>query len=415
MHLTEPERDILNGKHGAVLADVLREQVGVGEFFDAERFVEITNAHFMGDREVFGRAGLDYLRRLAAVGLRVRVPTTRNAQSVDLEQAHLLAQSAELIDGETETRPLLRNLGVSTVNTCIGYQSVYQPRFGEHVAWGDTGTVAYANSVLGARTNYEAGAAGLAAALTGRTPEYGYHLDTHRRANVRVRVTAPLEDVADWGALGGIIGERIRGYWNVPAVELVGRSGPLSDELKHFGASLASFGSMAMYHLVGTTPEAPTFEVANGGRAVVDEFEVSGDDIDAFMNRDMPDGGRVDLVVFSAPQLSFFEAKRIADRLEGREVADSVQLLVTTNGAVCEAMREEGHLSAITEAGGIVLRGTCWYVMDPAAQRAHFGWTNLVTNSAKLVNIIRAHGYAPALRRTDECLDAALTGKVAAR
>lgn len=415
MHLTAAERDILDGRHGAALAGVLQEQVGVGEFFGAERFVEITNAHFMGDREVFGQAGSEYLERLAAAGLRVRVPTTRNAQSVDLDQAHLLAQSAALVDGEAGTRPLLRSLGVSTVNTCIGYQSVYQPRFGEHVAWGDTGTVAYANSVLGARTNYESGAAGLAAALTGRTPEYGYHLDTHRRANVRVRVTAPLHDLADWGALGGIIGERTRGYWNVPAIELSHRGGPLPDELKHFGASLASFGSMAMYHVVGTTPEAPTFEAANGGRTVVDEFDVSGEDIEAFMNRDMPDGGPVDLVVFSAPQLSFFETTRIADRLQGREVADTVRLLVTTNDAVCAALHEQGHLSAITDAGGIVLRGTCWYVMDPAAQRDHFGWTSLVTNSAKLVNIIRAHGYAPALRRTDECLDAALTGTVVAR
>jgi predicted aconitase len=409
------ERDILDGRHGDVLADILREQVSVGEFFGAERFVEITNAHFMGDREVFGQAGTNYLQRLASAGVTVRVPTTRNAQSVDFEQAHLFAQSPELVDGEKETRTLLRRLGVSTVNTCIGYQSVYQPRLGEHVAWGDTGTVAYANSVLGARTNYESGAAGLAAALTGRTPEYGFHLDANRRANVRVRVTAALPDLADWGALGAVIGERCRGYWNVPAVELVDRPGPVADELKHFGASLASFGSMAMYHIVGTTPEAATFAQANGGRELVDEFEVTQDDIEAMFARDLPDGGDIDLVVFTAPQLSFFEIARIAKRLEGRKVADSVRLIITTNSLTCEALREEGHLDTIVAAGGIVLRGTCWYVMDPAAQREHFGWRSLATNSAKLVNIIRAHGYRPALRSTDECIDAALTGKVAGR
>ncbi|MGW3625279.1 aconitase X [Streptomyces sp. NPDC000880] len=415
MHITSSEREMLDGRYGDALADILREQVSVGEFFGAERFVEITNAHFMGDREVFGQAGTNYLQRLASAEVKVRVPTTRNAQSVDFEQAHLFAQSPELVDGEKETRTLLRSLGVSTVNTCIGYQSVYQPRLGEHVAWGDTGTVAYANSVLGARTNYESGAAGLAAALTGRTPEYGFHLDAHRRANVRVRVTAALPDLADWGALGAVIGERCRGYWNVPAVELVNRAGPVSDELKHFGASLASFGSMAMYHVVGTTPEASTFADANGGRELVDEFEVTQDDIDAMFARDLADGGDVDLVVFTAPQLSFFEIKRIAERLQGRKVADSVRLIITTNSLTCEALREQGHMDAIVEAGGIVLRGTCWYVMDPAAQREHFGWRSLATNSAKLVNIIRAHGYQPALRRTDECIDAALTGKVAGR
>lgn len=414
MRLTAAEQDILEGSRGPALAEVLGEQISVGEFFGAERFVEVTNAHFMGDREVFGQAGTDYLSKLADAGLTAQVPTTRNAQSVDFEQAHVLAQSPALIEGERQTRALLRRLGISTVNTCINYQSVYQPRKGEHVAWGDTGTVAYANSVLGARTNYESGAAGLAAALTGRTPEYGFHLDEHRRANVRVRVNASLSDFADWGALGGLIGERARGYWNVPAIELVHRGGPVSDELKHLGASLASFGSMAMYHVVGTTPEAPTFAAANGGRTIDDEFEISQDDIDAFMARDLPGGGEVDLVVFTAPQLSFFEIKRIAERLEGRRIADSVRLLITTNSMTCAAIRDQGHLDTIEAAGGTVLRGTCWYVMDPAAQREHFGWSTLATNSAKLVNIIRAHGYTPALRRTDECLDAALTGRVSA-
>src|SRR5579875_4156201 len=103
----------------------------------------------MGDWEIFGQAGYDYLRRLADGSLRVRVPTTRNAQSVDFEHAELFAQSCELVDGERLTRAVLARLGVSTLNTCIGYQTVYQPRFGEHVAWGDTGTVAQANSVFG--------------------------------------------------------------------------------------------------------------------------------------------------------------------------------------------------------------------------------------------------------------------------
>lgn len=413
MKLTEEEAAIINGDHGELLAEALREQVQVGEFFDAERLVPITNAHFMGDREVFGEAGQAYLQRLAGGGLHVRVPTTRNAQSVDFEYASLFAQSPELVDSEREIRLLLRQLGVSVLNTCIPYQSVYQPRFGESVAWGDTGTVAYANSVLGARTNYESGAAGLAAALTGRVPAYGFHLDTARRANVRVRVSADLRDLADWGALGAVVGERCRGYWNVPAIE-VDRS-PTRDELKHFGASLASFGSMAMYHVVGVTPEAATFQAANRGREVVDDFMVSHQDIEDMFSRDLREGGAVDLVVFTAPQLSFFEMKRVAEALEGRSVAANVRLIITTDGMQCKGLDEEGHLAAIRQAGGIVLQGTCWYVMDPAAQREHFGWQRLVTNSAKLVNIIRAHGYQPALRRFDDCIEAAITGSLSAR
>lgn len=414
MQLTDEEAGILAGDQGELLAEVLHEQVQVGEFFDAERFVPVTNAHFMGDREVFGEAGQAYLQRLASGGLRVRVPTTRNAQSVDFEHAHLFAQSSELVDNESEVRLLLRQLDISTVNTCIGYQSIYQPRFGENVAWGDTGTVAYANSALGARTNYESGAAGLAAALTGRTPAYGFHLDAMRRANVRVRLSAGMRDLADWGALGAVIGERCRGYWNVPVIEVADLA-PTSDELKHLGASLASFGSMAMYHVVGVTPEAPTFELANRGRELVDDFEVTERDLDEMFSRDLAEGGPVDLVVFTAPQLSFFEMKRIADALKGRTVADSVRLIITTNAMQCKALADEGHLATLRDAGAIVLQGTCWYIMDPAAQRAHYGWQRLVTNSAKLVNIIRAHGYQPALRRTDDCIEAAISGTLSAR
>ena len=53
-------------------------------------------------------------------------------------------------------------LGAYTLNTCVNYQIVSQARFGEHLAWGDTGTVIYANSVFGARSNFESGPAALA-------------------------------------------------------------------------------------------------------------------------------------------------------------------------------------------------------------------------------------------------------------
>ena len=91
--------------------------------------------------------------------------------------------------------------------SCIYYQTVYQPHLGEHVAWGDTGTVIYANSVFGARSNFESGPAALSAGITGRTPAYGFHLDEHRKGTFTVEVTATLDDLADWGAIGKLVGE----------------------------------------------------------------------------------------------------------------------------------------------------------------------------------------------------------------
>lgn len=410
MQLSDAEKSILAGSRGEIPARLLADQIKVGDFFGAERFVEVTNAHFMGDPEVFGDAGLDLLRQLQAAGSRVCIPTTRNSSCVDMEYADLLGQSPELVSAEAEVRSLLSEIGVMTTNTCIGYQSIYQPVLGEHVAWGDTGTVAYANAVLGARTNFESGTASLAAGLTGRTPCYGFHLDSHRRANVRVQVTAEMSDYADWGVLGAIVGEAYRGYWNVPVIEVV-ETRPASDQLKHLGAALASYGSMAMYHVVGITPEAPTMEQAMDGREVIGELTITDNDIDQYMaHRTFSDS--VDLVVFTAPQLSSLELKKLAELLDGKTVSENVRLIVTTNSTNYTIAQDLGYAQQIFDSGGLIFKGTCWYTMDPAAQRKRFGWRRLVTNSAKLANIIQAHGFTPVIRRTEHCIDAALSGRL---
>ena len=142
-------------------------------------------------------------------------------------------------------------------NTCINYQTILPPVRGEHLALGDTGVVIYSNSVMGARSNFEGGPSALAAGLTGRTPRYGYHLDAHRAGTMHFDVQHQPTDFADWGALGGIVGRAANSYWQVPVVTGI-RAVPSSDQLKHFGAALASFGSVALFHMPGVTPEAPT-------------------------------------------------------------------------------------------------------------------------------------------------------------
>src|SRR5262249_47514509 len=146
-------------------------------------------------------------------------------------------------------------LGVLMTNTCINYQTIMPPVIGEHVAYGDTGVVIYCNSVCGARSNFEGGPSALAAALTGRTPRYGYHLEARRRATLVIEVGWTPRDLNDWGALGGIVGRLAGDYWQVPALVGLERA-PTSDEMKHFGAALASYGSVALFHMAGITPEA---------------------------------------------------------------------------------------------------------------------------------------------------------------
>lgn len=396
-----PEEEQLLAQGGAV-AQALAEQISVGEFFGADRFVSITNAHFTGDPEVFGDAGREYLEQLIAGGATCRVPTTRNATCVDIEALDELAQSTELAQDDIVVRKLLTRLGSLAVNTCIGYQTVYQPQRGEHVAWGDTGTVAYANSVLGARTNYEAGPASLLAGITGRTPAYGFHLDEHRAARYLVTVDFVPTDYAHWGAIGAVVGTRYRGYDNVVAIEVPERATADTDDLKHLAAAVSSYGSMAMFHVIGATPEAPDLLTATQGKPLLDHSVLTREDLAEVMYTE--NDNAPDVTVFTAPQLSLFEISRIDTLMRGRRVRPGTTLIVTTNRMVGEEADRLGHTARLREAGVKVIHDTCWYLMDPAAQRKAFGWTTLSTNSAKLANIVRAHGYQPTIRTTAECI-----------
>ena len=415
---------MLRGERGDAVRDALAYQVRVGEFFGAERFVPVTNAHMMGDIEVMGDGGFEYLCATRAKRARCSVPTTTNARCVDFEFAARLGQDATEVDKERRLIDALREMNVLTTDTCINYQTLYQPHLGEHVAWGDTGTVIYANSVFGARTNFESGPAALAAGITGRTPEYGYHLAQHRRGTLVVRLEAALRDVADWGAVGKIVGEEHQSYYAVPVFTAGGGEEgdprlqafervPIADELKHLGCSLASYGSMAMFHMVGVTPEAPSLAAALGGNAPADEIAIDDAAIErVYAGYDLRDRS-ANLVVFSGPQLSLLEMKALSERFAGRTVHPGTQVFVTTSNGVKSAARRLGILQTLDAAGVVVLEGVCFYILQNLSQmRVRNGWTNLISNSAKIVNIIGAHRFNTILRRTADCVELACSGSL---
>src|SRR5215475_6146337 len=309
MRLNDEEQDMLAGKHGPVARIALQHQLKVGEFFGAEDFVPVTQAHIMADTESLGEAGVQWLEGLAAADpqARVRVPTITDPRGTDFAKASFLGQTTAMLDLERRAITAFEKLGVMMTDTCINYQTIQAPTRNEHVAFGDTGVVIYSNSVCGARSNFEGGPSALAAGLTARTPRYGFHLPAQRRATLHVRVECTPSSLNEWGALGGVIGRLAGHYWAVPAIEGIERP-PRSDELKHFGAAMASFGSVALFHLVGLTPEAGRLrEVAS---ADLPSHRVARDDIDALHHSYRADGqvdGQVDVVVFSAPQLSLYE------------------------------------------------------------------------------------------------------------
>ena len=253
--------------------------------------------------------------------------------------------------------------------------------------------------MCGARSNFEGGPSALAAGLTGRTPRYGFHRDAQREPTLRIRIDWQPQTLNDWGALGGVIGRLAGNYWAVPLAEGL-EGAPTSDQLKHFGAAMASFGSVAMFHLDGITPEARPARLALAHR--VGEAEVRA------LQGEYAQAGVVDVVVFSAPQLSLYELRALAALCDGRRFVKP--LLAVTSPQVKPDADRFGFTARIEAAGGHVLAGMCFYQSYAREMAEANGWSRLATNSAKLTNILGGYGYRPALMSMQACVDAACAG-----
>jgi predicted aconitase len=409
MKLSDEEEAMRAGASGPLAQWAIEHQIKVGEYLGARDFVPVTQAHVMADTESLGKAGVEWLERLAAQAKhapRLRVPTITDPRGTDFAAAHRLKQQPWMLELERRAIAAFEALGVLMTNTCINYQTIMAPVLGEHVAYGDTGVVIYCNSVCGARSNFEGGPSALSAGITGRTPRYGYHLPDRRLASLVVRVTYTPRELNEWGALGGIVGRLAGDYWQVPALIGLDRV-PSSDEMKHFGAALASYGSVALFHMLGITPEAQReSDVAIGdalpmhriGEAEIESFQAS-------YRREL---GRVDLVVFSAPQLSLIEMQELAELLDARHA--TIPLLAVTSPQVKPDADRLGLTARIEAAGGTVLSGMCFYQSYAREMAEANGWKRLATNSAKLVNIIGGYGYQPALLSMEACVEAACNG-----
>ena len=413
MKLNDEEQAMLNGEFGEPRRWAIEHMMQVGRFFDAADFVPVTQAHIMADTESLGEAGVEFLERMAAYPSserEVRIPMITDPRGIDFCHYKRLRQTDLMASLEQRAIDAFEAMGILMTNTCINYQTIMPPVRGEHLAFGDTGVVIYCNSVLGAYSNFEGGPSSLAAGLTGRTPRYGLHLDQNRRATRRFRVECQPQHLSDWGALGGIIGARSGSYWEVPVIEGI-ESQPGSDEMKHMGAAMASFGSVPLFHLVGITPEATTLEAVCEPSSLAAEV-ITTADFEAFFARYGGKGEKVDVVVFSAPQLSLLEMQSLADLLDGQKLHSNTSLLAVTSPVVAADARRMGIAERIEASGALVLEGMCFYQSYAREMGEANGWKRLMTNSVKLTNIIGGYGYEPTLSNMENCVASAIAGEV---
>jgi len=407
MNLNDEEKAMLAGEMGSARQWAIDHQIKVGNFFDATDMVPVSQAHMMADPESVGEAGVDFMEGMVRAEAKVCIPMITDPRGVDLNYYRPLGQTEDMATIERRFVAACESMGIMMTNTCVNYQTIMPPLLGDHVAYGDTGVVIYSNSVCGARSNFEGGPSALAAGLTGRTPRYGLHLDARRQATKRFTVSQQPQELTDWGVLGAVIGRLAGSYWEVPVIEGIEKV-PTSDEIKHFGAAMASYGSTPLFHIVGITPEAPTLDAVGGNS--LPSRKISDDDLQALRANFGTKGEKPDVVVFAAPQLSLVEMATVSRLVAGQSL--KLPMIVCTSPQVYADARRMGLIDTIENSGAKVLEGTCFYNQYAREIGEANGWVNLLSNSAKIVNILGGYGYRPALASMQDCVNAAIEGEI---
>ena len=404
---------MLAGEMGEAARWALEGQMRVGRFFDAANFVEVRQTQIMAGMEAMGEAGVALLDRLAALApadRRFRALAVTEQASVDRRVLKCLGHDLRLFEPQERVFELLERLGVVRTHGFVNFHSIVPPGFGESTAFGSTPVCIYANSAIGARCNFEGGPAALAAAFTGRVPRYGFHLDECRRGTHLFVIEDEPQAQSDWSIIGAIIGARLGSYSQVPVIDGAYRR-PDAAALTVLGAAIATFGSVAMFHMVGVTPEAPDREAPFDG-AAPEPVVIRRADIEAKYESYGGRRDKLDVVVFGEPQLHVREVGEIAERLAGKRIHSDTALLIFTSAEIKRQCDQAGVTGDIEAAGGLVATGMEFFEMEPREFTRTKGWKRLMTNSAKLCQIILNYGYAPVPAPIGRCVDSAIAGRV---
>ncbi len=405
MRLTPEEQAWLDGRAGEVTRLALDLVVRLGALFGAERLLPVTQAHV--DACLYTNdAGLEFAERLAALGARVRVPTTLNVTARDVRRWEAFRVPADWAEKSRRLEQAYQALGCLPTWTCAPYEQGLVPRFGEQVAWGESNAVAYVNTVIGARTNRYADFLDVACALTGRAPAFGLHLDEPRRGRVLVdlrELPATLRGHPScYPVLGYHVGARVGD--RVPVLDGVPRT-VRGVDLKAFCAAAASSGALALAHVVGVTPEAPTREAAFQGRPPEETLVPTLADLRRTRERLSPAPAEgVDLVKLGCPHLALAEAVEVAERVAGRRVRPGLEFWLSTSRAVAHQLAESGHLAALEAAGVRILTDTC----AMTTRIDGWGFGHMLTNSGKQAHYAAASGLAVTVAGLEDCIAVAL-------
>ena len=403
--LDDRDRAMLSGDAGEGAALAMRLVARLAGIAGASRLLDVTRAH-VDSCLYHGRAGLDFAERLVAGGARVSIPSTLNVGSLDLVHPGRVRLDDSTASAARRLMDAYEAMGCRPTWTCAPYQLADRPRRGEHVAWAESNAIVFANSVLGARTNRYGDFIDICAAITGRVPDSGLHTDEGRRATVVVRPDGVGERLVGADVLYPVLGHLIGRAAGREVVAIDGLpNGVTEDRLKALGAAAASSGAVAMFHVVGTTPEAPTLDAvtASSPREVV----VAPRDLRAARDElaPVPEGAELAAVSVGTPHASIAELRRLAELVA--EARPLVPLYVSTGRAQLAGVGEVA--SALAHAGVIVVTDTCTYITPVLGDVRG----PVMTDSGKWAWYAPSNlGVEVALGSLDECVRSAAAGRV---
>ena len=381
--LTPYDQSLLNGDRGAAAQIAMRILVTMAHVYGATEFLDITSAHIDGCL-YHGYSGLAFAEKLVAGGGQVVVPTTLNVGAMDLLHPEHFRGETQFGHYATRLMHAYITMNCQPIFTCAPYQALHRPALGTPIAWAESNAIVFANSVLGARTNRYGDFIDICAALTGRAPATGLHLTPNRRGQILFQLTdippELLDDDVLFPVLGYLIGARSQN--KIPVI--AGLSPETSeDQLKALGAAAASSGSVALFHALGLTPEAPTLSVACQGQPPEQIISITLADLRRVRDDlSTVDRGRVNVVALGSPHFSLAEFAQLLPQITAYPPHPEVEFIVCTHRLVLAQLEKRGWLAQLRDLKVQVVVDTCVVVTPIVKTKSGI----LMTNSGKFAH-----------------------------
>ena len=414
MRLSDLDKAILAGTQGDAKRIAMEGLIQLGNAFGAEEMVDIGYAHIHAGMAMY-LGDVELMEDLVSKGARTAVPTSSNVANVDMNNWRQTGAPENLVRLQQRAIEVHRHMGSSCCFTCTPYWSGHLPTWNLHMVSIESGVTVFCNSVLGARSNRD-GFFSVYAAITGRYPMFGMHLDKNRYGTHLVTVEAQLDNTTDFTALGFHVGYLVED--GIPVFEGFNRR-PNLDELDGLGVGLATSGGVTMFIVPGVTPPFASLEKAFENRQATGHILVSDSDIVAVYEAFSVDTSNFDIVHLGCPHASFEEMKLYAELLANRKVRGSVELWITTSRVVQQIAKDAGILTLLQKAGAKVVSDTCPMSChfarttspDPKLELIPPQLTGMVVDSAKQARYARdIIGCNTLLTSTDRAIETAITG-----